>query len=53
MLNALGHTQSDPTSQTSQMLMTLMDKNGNQIVSGDEFTQFETAMVDAERGSVA
>jgi Ca2+-binding EF-hand superfamily protein len=49
MLKALGNTRSDPSSQTSQMLMTLMDKNGDASVSGGEFLQFETAMVNAER----
>lgn len=51
MLKALGNTLSDPSSQTSQMLMTLMDRNGDQLVSGGEFIQFETAMVNTERGT--
>jgi Ca2+-binding EF-hand superfamily protein len=51
MLQALGATSSDPTSATSQMLLGLMDANGDREVSSNEFTQFETAMVDEERST--
>ncbi|RKP47796.1 hypothetical protein [Pararobbsia silviterrae] len=50
MLDALGQLSSDPSSTTSQMLLSLMDSNHNQVVSSSEFMQFETAMVDAENG---
>ncbi len=53
MLNALSQTSGDSGSQLSQMLMGLMDTNGNHVVSGSEFTQFETAMVNTEHNSAA
>jgi Ca2+-binding EF-hand superfamily protein len=51
MLHALGNISSDPSSQTSQMLLSLMDTNHNRVVSSSEFTQFETSMVDEERAT--
>jgi Ca2+-binding EF-hand superfamily protein len=51
MLQALGATSTDPTSETSQMLLGLMDSDGDREVSSSEFTQFETAMVNEERST--
>jgi Ca2+-binding EF-hand superfamily protein len=51
MLHALGAISTNPTSETSQMLLGLMDTNGDRYVNSGEFTQFETTMVDEERGT--
>lgn len=49
MLSAMSSTGSDPTSSSSQALLHAMDTNGDGTVSVDEYTQFETAMVEAEK----
>jgi hypothetical protein len=48
LLTALGNTGSDTDSSLSQGLLSLMNTTHNGVVSGTEFTNFETSLVTAE-----
>jgi hypothetical protein len=49
MLSVMGATNSNPSDQTEQALLKLMDTNGDGAVSSNEFLAFEKAMVAAEK----
>jgi hypothetical protein len=49
VLSGLAATSTDPNSAVSQSLLKLMDQNGDNSVSQDEFLALETALVEAEK----
>ncbi len=49
LFDALAATSSDPSSSTSQALLLLMDRDGNDSVSTTEYAKIETSLIAAEK----